>query len=778
MQIDRKHERSGNTVARRRLLISGAVQGVGFRPFVYREAVRLGLSGWVQNSAMGVTVEVEGCTRRIADLVAMIRGAAPRPAQVRSLREKAVEPRMEIGFSIRESDETGARRTEVLPDLAACDACLAEMLEPDDRRFRYPFINCTQCGPRYSIVEAVPYDRSRTTMRRFAMCAACQAEYDDPSSRRFHAEPNACPDCGPQLSLWSPCGAVLAAGGEALGRAAAAIRDGAIVAVKGIGGFHLMADAGSETAIATLRRRKGRDAKPFAVMFEDVAAVRTACHLSPAAESLLASPERPIVLLPRLPRRGGRIAASVASHSRRLGALLPYAPLHVLLMRDLGCPAVATSGNLPDEPIVTDERVALRRLAGLADMLLVHDREIVRPIDDSIAHIVRGEPQVLRRARGFTPAPLAVRGMAPGLLAHGGHLKSTIAISAPAGVVLSQHLGDLESRSARESYAAALADLTRLTGVTPRIAVRDLHPDYASTLEAGGSGLPVVAVQHHVAHVAACLAEHGLEPPALGIAWDGTGYGPDRTIWGGECLHVGASGWRRVARLLPFRLPGGDRAVREPRRAALGLLHAAFGHAAFLKRELAPVRAFREAELQVLRKMLERGLNAPVTSSAGRLFDGAAALCGLLQKSSYEGQAAAEFEALAARGCRVGTYKFPVRAIAAEAGCLTIDWRPALAALVEDIGTGTKPADVSARFHAGLAAAIVTVARHVGEPCVALTGGCFQNIHLTETASRALERAGFRALWHRAVPPNDGGIALGQAAWASWMASTGESGCA
>jgi hydrogenase maturation protein HypF len=420
-------------------------------------------------------------------------------------------------------------------------------------------------------------------MQRFVMCADCQSEYDDAMDRRFHAEPNACPACGPHLALWDHSGLVLARDDEALLAAAAAIRDGRIVAVKGIGGFHLMADARDEDVVRRLRARKRREEKPFAVLFAAIVDVRASCRLDATAEGLLTGTARPIVLLPRA---GDDLAPSVAPDNARLGVLLPYAPLHHLLMRELGFPVVATSGNVSDEPIVTDETEALERLAGIADLILVHDRPIMRPVDDSVAQIVCGRPQLLRRARGYAPAPVAVDGVAEGVLAFGGHLKATMALSHRSAVVLSQHLGDLETAAARQAHAAALADLTRLHDARPRLAVRDLHPDYASTRAAEASGLPIVAVQHHLAHAAACLAEHGLAPPALGVVWDGTGYGPDRTIWGGELLHVTEAGWHRVGRLRPFRLPGAEPAVREPRRAALGLLHAAFGEACLAMTDL------------------------------------------------------------------------------------------------------------------------------------------------------------------------------------------------
>ncbi|MBS0517959.1 MAG: carbamoyltransferase HypF, partial [Proteobacteria bacterium] len=529
---------------RRRIILRGAVQGVGFRPFVYRHARELGLGGWVLNSTEGVMIEAEGEASGVSALVDAVRRSPPPNARIGRISVEEVAPRGEAAFSIRRSEIVEARGAEVLPDLAPCAACLAELFDPTSRRFRYPFINCTQCGPRYSIVESTPYDRSRTTMRCFTMCPACQAEYDEPSDRRFHAEPNACLACGPRLTLRDNTGGTIAHDDQALKAAVAALLRGGIVAVKGVGGFHLLAPAHDEDAISRMRLGKRRGGKPFAVMFPDLAAIRLHCHLDAATEALLSGRERPIVLARR---KADTLAPSVATGSHRLGVLLPYSPLHHLLMADLDIPAVATSGNVADEPIIIDDAMAFQRLAGIADLFLVHDRPIVRSLDDSVAQIVCDRPQLLRRARGYAPGPLAVSGARDGILALGGHLKATVALTAAGSVTVSQHLGDLETPAARDGLRRAITDLVALQGGQPRLAVRDLHPDYASTRVAETTGRPMVAVQHHVAHVAACLGEHGLAPPALGIAWDGTGYGSDGTIWGGEFIHVDKSGWRRVA---------------------------------------------------------------------------------------------------------------------------------------------------------------------------------------------------------------------------------------
>ncbi len=750
---------AADRAARVRLDVKGAVQGVGFRPFVYREATRLGLAGWVTNTPDGVTIEAEGSPDAIDRLVASLRTAPPPNAVVTSVATASVALRHEPGFEIRASTLTGQKTATVLPDLATCPECLAETFDPGNRRYRYPFTNCTHCGPRFSIIAELPYDRARTTMRGFPMCAECQAEYDDPGDRRFHAEPNACPVCGPQLVLWDKAGAVLATRDAALGAAERALRDGAIVAVKGIGGFHLMVDARNEAAVRLLRERKARPDKPFAVMFATLEAVRAEAEVGSAATALLTGRERPIVLLPK--RADGSLAPSVAPTGNLVGAMLPYAPLHHLLLADLDFPVVATSGNRADEPIVIDETEAIRRLAGIADVFLVHDRPIVRPLDNSVARIVAGKPMLLRRARGYAPATIASPAD-PGTLALGGHLKAAVALTAPAGILVSQHFGDLDTPEARDAWETGVADLIALADVRPRRVVHDLHPDYHSTHAATAFGVPSFSIQHHLAHVAAVMAEYDLAPPVLGVAWDGTGYGEDDTVWGGEFIRVSDAGWGRVAHLRTFALPGGERAVREPRRSAIGLLHAAFGRAGLAMADLAPVATFTANERETLAAMIEHGTNAPLTSSAGRLFDAVAALLDLVQRTSYEGQAGATVEAAA--GPPDSPYPFALRH--REAGPLILDWQPALEALLADLRAGVAPAVISAAFHDGLALAIAEVATTIGDETVTLGGGCFQNARLTEATIAALAAAGHRVYWPQRLPPNDGGLALGQAWWA------------
>ncbi len=761
---------------RLRLMVRGAVQGVGFRPFVYRQAQALGLSGWVANTPAGVTLEVEGPGEVLAAFRQNIRAAPPPGAVVTGVEAEPLTPRGETGFEIRASMVAGSRTTRVLADLATCEACRLELFDSADRRFRYPFINCTHCGPRFSIIEDLPYDRGRTAMRRFPMCEACRDEYEAPGDRRFHAEPNACPACGPQLALWDAAAGVLHDRDAALAGAVAALRRGEIVAVKGLGGFHLMVDARDDDAVRRLRARKRRQDKPFAVMFASLAAIEEACRVTPEEAALLVSTERPIVLVRR---NADRLAPAVAPRNPFLGAMLPATPLHHLLMVDFGSEVVATSGNVSDEPIVIDEHAAVTRLAGIADLFLVHDRPIVRPVDDSVVRIVAGRPQILRLARGYAPASVVEAKIPPGILALGGHLKSAIAISTGSGVVAGQHVGDLSTGEARDAHAQNRADLVNLHAVTPRVVVRDLHPDYHTSRIADGTGLPVVAVQHHLAHVAAGMAEHGLSPPVLGVAWDGTGYGLDGTIWGGEFLLVTADGWRRVAHLRPFRLPGGEAAVREPRRSAFGLLAAAFGDDVSSMTGLSPVAAFSTAERATLLTMIRREVNAPLTTSAGRLFDAVAAIVGLRQTTSYEGQAAAELEWAIDRHETDDDARYRFTLGGGEAGApRIIDWEPVLRAVLLDVEQGCAIGLISARFHAALACVIAEVAVEIGEPTVVLTGGCFQNTHLTEAAVARLRAARLTPWWHQKVPANDGGLALGQAMWAARMIDKGEVPCA
>jgi hydrogenase maturation protein HypF len=816
---------------RLKLVVRGAVQGVGFRPFVFRLATGLQLAGWVNNSAQGVFIEVEGPSVTLEKFLLRLEVEKPSRSFIQSLEASWLDPVGYAGFEIRESETGGAKTALVLPDIATCPDCLREILDPKNRRYRYPFTNCTNCGPRFSIIESLPYDRANTSMKSFTMCPQCRAEYDDPRDRRFHAQPNACPICGPRLELWkrrtgfqpvsnsklrdrrdaSPTNH------DALLVAARTIRDGQIVAVKGLGGFHLMADARNESAICRLRERKHREEKPFALMFPSLESVKAVCEVSPLEERLLCSPEAPIVLLRRLSTLNSQLSSSIAPNNPYLGVLLPYTPLHHLLLAELGFPVVATSGNQSDEPICTDEREALERLGGIADVFLVHNRPIVRHVDDSIVRVMLDRELVLRRARGYAPLPITIGGASSAspknqavvelrppkaILAVGAQLKNTIALLVGNQVFISQHIGDLETEQAHAAFRRVIADFHKLYDAKPQIIAADLHPDYLSTKFAleqvqssgfsrfgppkGGTpneesqtgGLCHVGVQHHIAHVLSCLAENELSPPVLGVSWDGTGYGLDGTVWGGEFFLVTNETIERVAHLRPFRLPGGDKAVKEPRRTALGLLYEISGDKIFKQKKPATIAAFSAAEMAALKTMLAKKLNSPLTSSIGRLFDAVASLINLRQQIHFEGQAAMELE-FALEGVETDE-TYPVRS--AQCGVrsdglhhtngkselrtlnseIILDWSPMIKAILADVKSKVVAGVISARFHNTLAEAIVAVAKRVGQHRVVLSGGCFQNRYLTERAVRRLQAEGFRPYWHQRVPPNDGGIALGQ----------------
>jgi len=742
---------------RAKAIVRGAVQGVGFRPFVYRLAKELNLTGWASNTAQGVLIEVEGGGSALRDFLVRLEREKPPLAMIQSLEFSFLDATGYRDFTIRASEDKGAKTVLILPDIGTCPDCRGELFEPRDRRYRYPFINCTNCGPRFSIIRDLPYDRPNTSMKKFAMCPECEKEYTDPASRRFHAQPNACPNCGPQLELWSPDGKVIARGDAALLRAAADVREGKIVALKGVGGFQLIADASNEEVVRRLRTVKRRSEKPFALMYPSLELAREHCRVSELEERLLLSPEAPIVLLQRW---SPPLAPSVAPGNPNLGVMLPSSPLHHLFMNDVGFPVVATSGNLSDEPICTDEREALERLHGIADSFLVHDRAIVRPVDDSVTRVVRGREMVLRRARGYAPLPIHLKEALPSVLATGAHLKNAIALNIGRQIFISQHIGDLETNEAHSAFRAVAADLPRLYEVKPEMVACDLHPDYLSTRYASQlasrAGAPLRPIQHHWAHVLSCMAENEVEFPALGVAWDGTGYGTDGTIWGGEFLLAKERSFERVGHFRQFRLPGGEAAIKQPRRTALGVLYEMGGAEAF-DGDLAPVRSFTKTELGLIRQMLERGVQAPVTSSVGRLFDAVAALAGLRQEVSFEGQAAMELE-FAIQSCVCEAYAYEIKSTAPS----IIDWRPMIAQVVEDARNGVATGVIAAKFHNAMVEIIVTMARHVGQTRVVLSGGCFQNRYLIERAVQRLHEAGFRPYWHQRVPTNDGGIALGQ----------------
>jgi len=762
-----------------RIALRGAVQGVGFRPFVHRLATELSLAGWVNNSPQGVFIEAESPRPALEEFLRRLETEKPPRSFIQSREASWLDAVGYKHFEIRASETSGGKNALVLPDLATCPDCLRDIFDPQSRRFHYPFTNCTNCGPRFSIIASLPYDRANTSMRKFKLCPACQSEYTNPQNRRFHAQPNACPVCGPSLEFWNPTGAALFGGHQALLAAANTIRRGKTIAVKGVGGFHLLADARNEKTIRLLRQRKHREEKPFALMFPSLESVREICEVSPLEARLLCSLEAPIVLLRKIDHRSSAIGHSVAPGNPSLGVMLPSNPLHHLLMAELNFPVIATSGNLSDEPICTDQLEALDRLRGIADFFLVHNRPIVRHGDDSIVRVLLDREMMLRRARGYAPLPVQLRIADCGLriqktggaavqsgiqnpkseiiLAVGAHLKNTVALAVGQNVFLSQHIGDLETEPADQAFRRVIADLEKLYEAQPDIVAADLHPDYLSTKYAVERQPPqIIQVQHHVAHVLSCIAENEIKLPALGVAWDGTGYGPDATIWGGEYFHVTNESVERLACMRPFRLPGSHAAVKEPRRAALGLLFELFGDLVFDRTDLPSVAAFSEAELPLLKTMLNRGLNSPKTSSVGRLFDAVASLTNLRQQMQFEGQAAMDLE-FALDGFVTDRF-YPLPMVTRHSLCI-LDWSEMVKTILSDIKRGVAIQEISAKFHNALAEVVVEVARRFGQHRVALS---FQNRYLTTRIVTRLRAEKFQPYWHQRVPTNDGGIALGQ----------------
>jgi len=739
-----------------RLRVSGIVQGVGFRPHAYRLATDLGLAGWVRNDEHGVVVEAEGDPEAIDRFVARLESDAPPLARIESVAARGVVPRGERGFRIVASERAGDPDAPVAPDSATCDECLAELFDPADRRYRYPFINCTNCGPRFTIVRGVPYDRPLTTMAGFAMCARCRAEYDDPLDRRFHAQPNACPECGPALRLPGHDGNPLAGAG-------AALREGLVLAVKGVGGYHLACRADDERAVAALRGQKHREDKPFALMVGSLKAAHALVELAPQDVQLLTGRARPIVIAPR--RASARVAPSVAPRSASLGVMLPYSPLHHLLLADAGRPLVMTSGNVSDEPIAYRDEQALERLGTIADRFLLHDRPIETRTDDSVQRPVtvagRRRALMLRRSRGHVPASAGLPVTAPRpVLACGAELKSTFCLAKGRRAWVGHHIGDLANYETLLAFRAGISHFERLFAVDPAIVAHDLHPGYLSTAYALERECAVhVGVQHHHAHLAAVLAEHGEHGPAVGAIFDGTGFGEDGTVWGGELLAGDLGGFERAGHLRPVRLPGGEQAIRQPWRMAAAWLREALAAPPALPAVLAGSVDGRRWEAVV--ELAESGTASPLTTSVGRLFDAVAALCGVRAYVNYEGQAAAELEA-AADPAEPGAYPLPA----------TLDPRETILAVTRDVAAGMPVAAVAARFHNGLARATAwacaEAAERAGVDVVVLSGGVFQNGLLLERTSAALAAKRLRVLVAERLPPNDGGISYGQAAVAAW----------
>ena len=749
-------------LVRKAIDVCGIVQGVGFRPHVYRLAAARGLAGSVINTAAGLTIEIQGSVEMVRDFIERLRAESPPLAHITLLREREMPCNGASGFFILESRAGLERTTLISPDVAVCDDCLRELFDPNDRRYLYPFINCTNCGPRFTIVHDIPYDRALTCMSSFEMCSACRREYEDPADRRFHAQPNACWKCGPRVELWDVHGERVDAP-DPITAAADRLHAGEVVAIKGLGGFHLAVDAGNAEAVEHLRQRKRRVEKPFAVMVAGIAAAASIAVLDDAARELVLRPERPIVLLPKV--AAGSVVQAVAPFSHYLGVFLPYTPLHHLLFAKGRFKAlVMTSGNVAEEPIAIDNSEAVARLSRLADCFLVHDRDILRRCDDSVLRVVTGRPRQLRRSRGYVPVPLVLHDEVSPVLAVGGELKNTICLATGRHAFLSQHIGDLENLEGFRFFEEAIRRLERILDIQPRTIAYDLHPDYFSTRWAiAQTGVQLVGVQHHHAHVVSCMAENHLKGPVIGIALDGTGYGTDGAIWGGEALIAGYDGFERAAHLDYVPMPGAAKAIHEPWRMAVSYLYRHLGRS-FLDLNIPFVRELDGRQTESVLRMIDRGVNCPLTSSCGRLFDAVAALAGIRQRVNYEAQAAVELEMAIERGRTEEAY--PAALCESGAGW-TIDTHPIFERLIDDLAQSVPVASISLRFHLALVEAFARIAELLRERMrlnhVCLSGGAFQNVFLLAKLAARLEASSFDVFTHAEVPPGDGGLSLGQA---------------
>jgi len=742
---------------RLRLDVNGVVQGVGFRPYVYRLANEVGLGGHVNNHSRGVTIEIEGSPQKVETFRNRLIAELPPLARIDECHAQAIPVRGEIEFRITLSADNATASTIIPPDIATCDDCLREMFDPGDRRYRYPFINCTNCGPRYTIVESIPYDRSYTSMKLFDLCPDCHREYHDPADRRFHAQPNACPVCGPGLTLHDETGGVTC--DDPIQTVIDYLRDGRVVAIRGVGGFHLAVDASNEAAVCKLRERKQRAEKPLAMMAPDIDAVRRFCQVSKDEQTLLLEHTRPIVLLKRI--ENDSLAPSVAYDNRFYGFMLPYTPLHHLLLRGNFDALVMTSANLAEEPIAIGNDEAIDRLGGIADCFLLHNRDILQRCDDSIVRHAAGAKRIIRRARGFVPQSVYLMGQIERpILACGGELKNTIALARDNRVCLSQHIGDLDNPSALGFFEECVDHLKGMLQIEPDLIAHDLHPEYLSTKWAlNQSDIPTVGIQHHHAHLVSVLADNSISEPAIGIILDGTGYGTDGTIWGGEILYGDARGFDRLAWLDPVPMPGGEAAIRQPWRMALGYLQHVYGDA-LNDLDLPFVKDLTREEMDITLQMIAKGLNSPLTSSCGRLFDGVAALLDLCREINYEAQAAIKLEMIA----RPTEFRLPCISQAVATGALPID--NLVRGVVDAVGAGVEPGEIAGAFHYALADLFVDAAIAVREKTgcdrLALSGGVYQNLFFFEYILDRLRREQFNVYCHRQVPTNDGGLALGQ----------------
>jgi len=743
-----------------KISIKGAVQGVGFRPFIYKLAKSLNLKGYVSNTNEGVVIEAEGNENFLQEFILKINSEKPPISIIQKLKTEKLPLNNFREFEIRKSRLKGYPDTIMFPDIATCPECLKEIFDKKNRRYLYPFTNCTNCGPRYSIIESLPYDRARTTMKAFQMCGECKGEYDDPTNRRFHAQPNACPVCGPHMELWDKKGNVIESHLNALLSSVNFIKEGKIIAVKGLGGFHFFADALNPDVIERLRIRKRREEKPFALMYPDILSVKRDCEVSEKEEELLISVRCPIVLLKK--KKGCSASDTAAPKNPDLGIMIPYTPLHHIIMRYLKTPVVATSGNLSEEPICTDENEALSRLNGIADFFLVHNRPIYRHVDDSIARIVMNNNVILRRSRGYAPMPVLTENpQGKNIISVGGHLKNTIAVSNVSGIFISQHIGDLESIESYNSFRNTIRKFTEVYKINPETVICDTHPDYISSKYAKENFKNVISVQHHVSHIFSVIAENDISMPVLGVAWDGAGYGDDKTVWGGEFIAIDNMGYSRKAHLKKFPLPGGASAFKDIYKTAFGLLYEIFGEGLF---EIIPGISGRK-EYGILANMVKKNINSPPCSSAGRLFDAIAFITGVRKTAGFEGQAAMELEFLTEGLNSEDSYDIELKR---TNDMIVLDWENLLRGVIEDTKNNLNLKIISLKFHNSLVNAIVRTAEKIDIQNVALTGGCFQNKYLLENSIRGLKENGFNVFWNREVPANDGGISLGQIAYYSY----------
>lgn len=743
---------------RYRISVQGRVQGVGFRPFVAVTAAKFNLSGWVRNIRQSVLIEIQGESFATQKFLRQLQSKAPALAKIEALDQKQIDSKDETGFCILESSGQNEGAVSISPDIGICKYCQNELFSRENRRYRYPFISCTQCGPRYSILKLLPFDRRNTTLNAFPMCEDCLSEYKNMKDRRFHAQGINCAKCGPQISFVDRQGKTMAEKEAALTLAVNALQAGKILAVKGLTGFHIMVDACNHQAVLRLRARKQRPAKPFALMYSQLSQLAADCLLGDEEKLLLSSEMAPIVLLENK-HSNLSLSPAIAPNNPYLGVMLAYTPLHQLICRAVNKPLVVTSANRSGEPVCCDNEEALQQLSQLVDGFVMHDREIYQGLDDSIVKFVNHEPMLLRRARGYVPDYLTLDTEYPSIVALGGQLKNSIAMSKGKRLYLSQYIGDLDNVASVNRHQRTQKIMSRLMGVTADFVACDLHPDYVTTQLAKKQHLPIISTQHHLAHLYAAMIEHQINDQAFGVVWDGNGYGEDGTLWGGEFIAVAADKPQRVATFLPFKLPGGVAAIKEPRRVAVALLYEVYGENFASNDALKSLSPFELSTIKQLLKMLSNNINSPLTSSAGRLFDGISSLLNLVQISSFEGEAAMRLEFAAKTSKDKGIYPVPVDFSVSPN---IIDWRPMLAAIMTDIDHHVSSAIIARRFHNSAAAIILKIALHYGVKQILLTGGCFQNSLLIETTSALLQKQGIAVLWHKKLPANDASLCVGQ----------------